>query len=275
MVEFTSYQLLGFACILLTVGVFSGIISGLLGVGGGIVIVPVLFHIFPQFGFGEDISMHMAVGTSLASIIVTSIFSSRAHYKRGNVDPDLIRAWTPAITIGVIAGAALASSVRGIALVAFFATIAFIVALYMGIGSAQHKIAASPPGGIGKHVMAGTIGMVSSMMGIGGGTLGVPILSLFGVPIHRAVGSSSALGLIIGIPGTAVFIASGWVAPGRPPFSVGYVNLLALFILLPASMYFAPVGARLAHKLNPAHLRKAFAVFLGVTAVRMFYSVFL
>jgi uncharacterized membrane protein YfcA len=266
-------HMLQLAGLLLLAGVASGIIAGMLGVGGGIIIVPVLFHLFTDLGLAPDVRMHVAVGTSLATIIATSLTSVRAHHGRGNMDLDLIRAWAPAIFIGVLLGSALAGTVRGPVLVAVFASVALLVAVYMAFGAPGQAAAASPPRGMDRHAIAGTIGMLSSMMGIGGGTLGVPVLTLCGFPMHRAVGSAAALGLIIGIPGTIAFIVSGWHTPGLPPYSLGYVNLLALAMVLPTSMFFAPVGARVAHKLNARNLRKVFALFLALTAVRMFYSV--
>jgi uncharacterized membrane protein YfcA len=217
--------------------------------------------------------MHAAVGTSLATVAVTSLFSLRAHLKRNNVDSALVRQWASAILIGVLSGAALASSVRGTMLIAVFATVSCIVAIYMGFGNARHVVDQSLPRGVGNHAMASTIGLFLSMMGIGGGTLRVPVLTLFGFPMHRAVGSSSALGLIIGVPGVVIFMISGLAVHGLPPYSLGYANLLALAMILPTSMYFAPIGARVAQKLSASRLRQTFALFLAVTSIRMFYSI--
>jgi uncharacterized membrane protein YfcA len=267
-------DLLPLAAILLVVGIFTGLTAGLLGVGGGIIIVPVLFHLFTELGLDKEIRMHIAVGTSLATIIATSISSLRAHHKRGSVDQALVRSWGPAVFIGVLLGSALAGFVRGPVLMTVFASVALVVAVHMGFSKPTWAIADSLPAGVKKQTMAGAIGMVSAMMGIGGGTLSVPVLTLFGYPIHRAVGSAAAIGLIIGIPGKIAFIATGWGVSGLPPYSVGYVNLLVLALILPTSMYFAPVGARLAHSLNTRNLRRVFAVFLAVTSIRMFYSVF-
>jgi uncharacterized membrane protein YfcA len=267
-------DLLVLAGILLAAGVFTGITAGLLGVGGGIVIVPILFHLFTTLNIDEAVRMHVAVGTSLASIIATSLSSVRAHHKRGGVDGALVRGWGPAIFVGVLIGSALAGYVKGPVLMTVFATVGIIVAFHMAFNKPEWTIANQLPGGIAKHTLAGTIGAISAMMGIGGGTLSVPVLTLFGYPVHRAVGSAAAIGLIIGIPGTLAFIANGWYAEGRPPFSLGYVNLLALVLILPTSMLFAPVGARLSYKLNTKNLRRAFAVFLAITAARMFYTVF-
>lgn len=266
--------LIGLAAILLAVGIATGLTAGLLGVGGGIVIVPVLFHLFTTLNFDSDIRMHVAIGTSLATIIATSVASFRAHQKRGNVDEILVRSWGPAIFAGVLVGSILAGYVKGPVLMTVFASVALVVSVHMAFGNPAWVVANGLPHGIRKQALAGTIGIVSSMMGIGGGTLSVPILTLFGYPIHRAVGSAALIGLIIGVPGTLAFIVSGWDVPGRPPFSLGYVNLLALVMILPTSMYFAPVGARLAHSMNTRLLRRVFAAFLAVTSLRMFYSVF-
>jgi uncharacterized membrane protein YfcA len=267
-----SYSI-GLASILLLVGGISGLIAGLLGVGGGIVIVPVLFHLFSQLGVDIDVRMHVAVGTSLATIIATSITSLRAHHKRGNVDQTLVRGWGPAIFVGVLLGSGLAGVVRGPILLAVFAVVGLAVMVHMAFGNPAWVIADRLPRGWKKQLIAGAIGTVSAMMGIGGGTLSVPVLTLFGYPIHRAVGSAAAIGLIIGIPGTLAFIANGWGVPGRPPYSLGYVSLPAFALILPMSMYFAPVGARIANSLDTGRLRQVFALFLGLTSLRMFYSI--
>lgn len=270
--DFTLMEMGLLAAGLLVTGAVSGIAAGLLGVGGGIVIVPVLFHLFTTMNISPDVRMHLAVGTSLATIIATSTSSIRAHWRRGAVDVDLLRQWGPWIFVGVLAGTALAGAVRGTMLSAVFATMALLVAVHMGLGSPRKVIAERLPEGVSKAGLAGFIGAVSAMMGIGGGTLSVPILTLFNYPIHRAVGSAAAIGFIIGVPGAIGFVASGWTAPNLPPFSLGYINLLGLALILPTSMLLAPVGARLAHSLDTTRLRRVFAVFLAVTAARMFYG---
>ncbi|WP_247873866.1 sulfite exporter TauE/SafE family protein [Azospirillum sp. TSH58] len=257
---------------LLLAGGFAGLAAGLMGVGGGIVIVPVLYHLFTALGVDEAVRMHVAVGTSLATIIATSLTSLRAHRRRGAVDGELLRAWGPAIFLGVLAGTAVAGVVRGPVLTAVFAAMAVLVTLHMLFGKADWRIADGLPSGAPRQGLAGGIGMMSAMMGIGGGTLSVPILTLFGYPIHRAVGTAAALGFIIGVPGTVGFVLTGWNVPGRPDFSLGYVNLLGLALILPASMAMAPLGARLAHSLDTRVLRRVFALFLGLTAARMIYG---
>ncbi len=258
------------APLLLAAGAVAGVTAGLLGVGGGIVLVPVLWNLFTGLGVDEAIRMHIAVGTSLATIIATSASSVRAHHKRGAVDVGLLRSWGPWIFLGVIAGAILAGYARGPVLTLIFASVALVVALYMGFARPDWRLTDRLPEGPAKALLAGVVGTVSAMMGIGGGTLGVPILSLCGYPIHRAVGTAAAIGFIIGVPGAAGFMISGWGAPNLPPLSVGYVNLLGFALIFPTSTLLAPYGARLAHGLNTRHLKRVFAMFLGFTALRMF-----
>lgn len=261
------------AAILLTAGAAGGLAAGLLGVGGGIVIVPVLFHLFATLGLDEAVRMHVAVGTSLATIIATSVSSTRSHWRKGAVDMDLLKQWGPFILVGVVLGTAIAGTVRGPALTGVFAVVASFVALHMAFGKKDWHVAESLPGTPVKALIGMGIGGFSAMMGIGGGTLSVPILTLFRFPIHRAVGTAAAIGFIIAIPGAIGFVLTGWNVDGRPPFSLGYINLLGVALILPTSMLMAPLGARLAHSLNTQALRRAFALFLALTAARMFHSI--
>ena len=265
-------QVLPLAIILPLVGVAAGLIAGLLGVGGGIVVVPVLYHVFTVLGLDEAVRMHVAVGTSLATIIATSTSSWRSHARKGAVDRDLLRDWGPFILVGVALGSLAAGWVKGPILTGIFAVFAFLVALHMAFGRPHWRLGHNLPTGAAKAGLATLIGGCSAMMGIGGGTFAVPTLTLFGTPIHRAVGTASAIGLIIGIPGTIGFILTGWNAAHLPPFSLGYVNLLGVAAILPTSMAAAPWGARLAHSLDTRLLRRAFAVFLFLTSVRMAYG---
>lgn len=260
------------AGLIVCVGAIAGISAGLLGVGGGIVIVPVLFHLFTELGVPEEVRMHTAVGTSLGSIILTSISSVRAHRKRGAVDDGVLRSWGPYIFVGVIVGTVLAGYVKGQALTGVFAVIALIVSLHMAFGRKHWRLAETLPTGAGRISMAGFIGAFSAMMGIGGGTLSVPLFTLFGFPIHRAVGTASAIGFIIAIPGTIGFIIAGWGKPDLLPFSLGYVNLIGLVLIAPLSTAFAPYGAKLAHAMDTTNLKRAFAAFLALTSARMFYT---
>jgi len=257
---------------LLGTGIVAGILAGLLGVGGGIVIVPVLFLMLPYFGVKDDIRMHVAVGTSLATIILTSISSARSHYKKGAIDIGLLKRWGIAIFIGVLGGTWMASRTNATILTGIFASLAMIVALNMAFRPAgAHLSDKLPPTPI-KEMLALFIGWFSAMMGIGGGTFTVPILTLFNYPIHKAVGTASAIGLIIAIPGTAGFLYAGLSAPDLPPGNIGYVNILGFLTIVPMTIICAPVGAHIAHSINTNLLKKAFALFLFLTSLRMFYS---
>lgn len=264
--------LLPFALTLLGAGVFAGIISGLLGVGGGIVIVPVLFHLFGQFGIDDSVRMQASVGTSLATIVATAWSSSSAHYRRGTVDSGFLRSYGPFVVVGVFLGSAIASFVKGPTLTGIFATVAFLVSLQLAFGSPKWTLGTSMPTGAGRVGIGLGIGTLSSLMGIGGGSLSVPIMTMYGTPVHRAVGTAAATGFIIGVPGTLGFIIGGWNAPGLPPGSLGFVNLIGLVLIMPTSMLCAPLGARLAHAMNTIVLKRIFAAFLAFTAVRMGYT---
>lgn len=250
-------------------GLVGGTLAGLLGIGGGIVIVPVLYHVLAMLGIDEAVRMHLAVGTSLATIIPTSIRSARAHYRRGGLDTDLLRGLGPAVAVGAVVGVAVSRLVPGTVLGAVFAVVAIAVALNMAAPGRPPALAADLPGRAVLGALGGLIGALSTLMGIGGGTLTVPALSLYNVPIHRAVGTAAALGVVISIPGAIGFVASGLGVPGRLPGSLGYVNLIGLAFIIPLSLLAAPWGASLAHRIQAHRLRQAFAVFLIVTAVRM------
>ncbi len=268
------WWLIALAAAMAATGLVSGTLAGLLGVGGGIVIVPLLFNVFPLFGIPEAIQMKLAVGTSLATIIPTSIVSARKHRATGAVDEALLRSiWLP-MMLGVALGTALAIQLRGEGLTAVFGMVALLVALNMGFTGIDFRVADKLPHGPPRAALGIGMGSVSAMMGIGGGTLGVPILSMFGYPIRSAVATSSVFGLIISIPATIGFIWGGWSDPNLPPFSLGYVSLLGFALIAPTSIIATPWGVKLAHSIRPIWLKRAFAIFLAATSLRMFYSLF-
>ncbi len=251
-------------------GIGGGVLAGLLGVGGGIVIVPALYVALNWAGMDAGITMKTAVGTSLATIVFTSLSSSFGHHRRGALDMALLRLWAPSILIGVLGGALLAGFVSGYVLVAVFAIVAALVSADMILrrpadGPAERSF--SRPVWAALGVLAGG---VSAMMGIGGGTVCVPLLNFLGYDIRRAVGTSAAIGFVIGLPGALVYAATGWGAEGLPPLSLGYVNLLAAAIIIPLSTTFAQLGVRIAHTIERRTLRLAFGVFLALTSLRMF-----
>lgn len=250
-------------------GAGGGLLAGLLGVGGGIVIVPALELALGFAGVPPDLRMHLAVGTSLASIIPTALASSRAHRARGALDRDFARRWALPIGLGAAAGAVAATLASGAMLRLVFAAVAVAVGLAMLRREAAPVVA---PARTGSRLVPASIGLVSAMMGIGGGTLSVPMLARAGLPIHRAVGTSAWLGLWIALPAAAGFVLLGWGREGLPPLSAGFVSLAGLVVLAPASVLAAPLGARLAHRLSRRALRRLFGLFLLLAAGRMLWQ---
>ena len=262
--------------LMLATGLFAGVLAGLLGVGGGIVVVPVLFQVFTILDVEPSARMHLSVGTSLAIIIPTSLRSVLAHRAKGSVDMDLLKRWAVPMLIGVLIGTALAARVSADILTSVFAVVALAVAVHMGVGKESWRLSNHLPTGFLGKLMPAIIGTVSALMGIGGGTLGVPILSLCNYPVHRAVGTAAGFGLIIGIPGAIGMGLSGVGAPGLPPWpwTMGYVSVLGFVLIVPATVMSAPWGAALAHRLSRPVLRRCFAVFLLITSARMFWDLF-
>ncbi|QFU08471.1 Sulfite exporter TauE/SafE [Rhodobacteraceae bacterium THAF1] len=255
-------------------GIVGGILAGLLGVGGGIVIVPALYFALSLTGMDAGSVMQLAVGTSLATIVFTSLSSAWGHYQRGAIDFDLLKLWGPSILVGVLIGGVLGGVVSGIALIAVFATVALLVALDMilrGGGDLDSPRSFSKPVWAVFGVFAGAI---SAMMGIGGGTVCVPLLNFLGYEIRRAVGTSAAIGFIIGLPGALTYMVTGLGAEGLPPLSVGYVNIAAAVIIIPLTVMFARVGVAVAHRIPRRALRLSFGVFLLLTSGRMFYDLY-
>ncbi|PTM91494.1 sulfite exporter TauE/SafE family protein [Mycoplana dimorpha] len=261
--------LTSFALVLGLVGCVSGFLAGLLGVGGGIVVVPVLYHVLAAFDVDPALRAHIAVGTSLATIIPTSIQSIRAHKAKGAVDTDLLKLWAPFVAVGVVIGVLIASYATASVLTAIFGIVAALVALYMLFTREGWHPVKGLPGRPGQAGMATTIGTISTLMGIGGGTLTVPALSICSYPVRRAVGTASVIGLIIALPGAVGYVINGWGKAGLPAFSLGYVNLGGLVAIVFTSMWFAPLGARTAHTIEPRTLRLLFGVFLTITSAKM------
>jgi uncharacterized membrane protein YfcA len=250
-------------------GLGAGFIAGLLGVGGGIVLVPVLSEVWAVLGVAPELRLPLAVGTSLATIFPTAIRSTSGHHKKGAVDWDLLRAWAPVTVLGACAGMILARSVGGAGLTVTFAAGALFLALLLMTTTEETRIADKPPEGAAAWPYAFGNGTLSAMMGIGGGAFGATILTLHGYAIHRAIGTSAGFGLMIAIPGTLGMMVNGWGAQGLPPLSIGYVNLLAMFLIVPATMISTPWGVAAAHALSRTVLRRVFAAFLALTALRM------
>ncbi len=267
---FETETLLTLAAVAAGSGVVGGILAGLLGVGGGIVIVPALYLALSLTGMDSALTMQVAVGTSLATIVFTSLSSGYGHYRKGAIDMGLLKLWAPSILIGVVIGGVLGGLVSGKVLIAVFATVAAIVALDMILRGGGGD---STPRSFAKPVWAAlgvVAGAISAMMGIGGGTVCVPLLNFLGYDIRKAVGTSAAIGFVIGVPGALIYMVTGFGADGLPPFSFGYVNLFLAAVIIPLSTSFARVGVKLAHSIPRRALRLAFGLFLMLTSARMF-----
>jgi len=255
----------------LALGAFAGVMAGLLGVGGGLVIVPVLAWIFRGQQINDALIMHLAIGTSLATIVVTSMSSVRAHHRRGAVLWPVVWQLTPGIVIGAWLGAAVADALPSAVLSKVFAVFVLLVAAQMAFGAkpAPHR---GLPGAPGMWLTGGVIGGVSAIVGIGGGSLTVPFLTWCNTAMRQAVATSAACGLPIAVAGALGFIVTGLNAAHLPAWSLGYVYGPALVGVAAASMVSAPLGAKLAHTLPTETLKKVFAVFLTLVGTQMLLS---
>ena len=260
--------LLMMGVLLLVIGAFAGVLAGLLGVGGGIVLVPAFFYAFTVLGYDSPQLMQLCLGTSLATIIVTSIRSGLAHHKKGAVDLTILKTWAPGIVVGAIIGVAVATSLRSTALQAIFGILAIIVGAYMAFGRDTWRIADAMPRGIARATLSPLLGFLSVLMGIGGGSFGVPVMSLYNVPIHRAVATAAGFGVIIAVPSVIGFLFAD-LSGTIPPYSIGAVNLVAFVLVIAMTLITAPWGAALAHRMNPRPLKRVFGVFLILVALNM------
>lgn len=257
----------------LIVGAIVGVLAGLLGVGGGLIIVPMLMFCFTWLGLPPDSMMHLALGTSLASIAFTSVSSFMAHHRRGAVVWPAVRRIVPGILAGTFGGSFVAAHLSTAWLKGFFSLFLAYVAVQMLL---DRKPAPSRelPGRCGMFGVGSVIGLVSSLVGIGGGALSVPFLLWCNLTGHRAIGTSAAIGFPIAIGGSVGYLVNGWQAASLPPGAVGYIYLPALACIVSASVLTAPLGVRLAHRLPVSRLKRIFAVLLIVVGARMILSLF-
>lgn len=260
-------ELLSLLGVFLAAGVVAGLIAGLFGVGGGVVIVPALFYAFTALGVGGEADLHVAVGTSLTVIVATSLRSLNAHRKHGAVDEAVLKSWSPWIALGAAAGALVAGVVSRQGLAIVYVVAVLLVAANMGFGSEDRPLRRELPTGWWRGGIGTALGLLSALMGVGGGGLGGMLMTLCGRPIHQAVATASGFGLAIGVPAALGFVIVGWASEGRPPLSLGYVNLPAALVMGGVTAVVAPWGARLAHRLDRKTLRRAFAAFLALTAL--------
>lgn len=265
--------LIAMLVLLLVIGAFAGVLAGLLGVGGGIVLVPAFFYAFQTLGYDGPQLMQICLATSLATIIVTSVRSVLSHNKKGAVDWDILRTWAPGIAIGALIGVFIAASMRSSSLQMVFGVFGIVIGLYMGFGRPEWRLGSEMPKGIKRVILSPAIGFMSTLMGIGGGSFGVPMMSLFNTPIHRAVATAAGFGILIAVPSVAGFLFLDVAPVGRPPYTVGAVNLVAFVVIVAMTLITAPFGVKLAHSMDPKPLRRIFAVFLTLVALNMLRKV--
>ena len=257
----------------LALGAFVGFFAGLLGVGGGGIMVPMLTTMFAMQGFPPEHMVHLALGTSMAAIVMTSVSSLRAHHAHGAVRWDIVRGIAPGVLIGTFLGTFVASSVPTRPLAIFFACFMAYVSVQM-ILNVKPKPSRELPGPLGLAGVGTGIGVVSALVAIGGGSLSVPFMTWCNVNMKNAIGTSAAIGLPIALAGAAGYLINGWATGGLPEWSVGYVFLPALVLISVVSTFTAPLGAKLAHRLPVAALKKIFAGVLMLLSAKMLHTVF-
>lgn len=260
---------------LLAAGFLTGILAGVFGVGGGAVIVPILYELFALMHVPESVRMPLCVGTSLAIIIPTSVRSFNAHRRKGAVDTSILKQWLVPVVIGVIVGSVLARYAPAGVFKIVFVVVASISSIRLLFGKDSWKLGDQLPSQFVMRAYGLLIGVLSALMGIGGGQLSNLFMTFYGRPIHQAVATSSGLGVIISIPATLGYIYAGWPKMDLlPPFSLGYVSLLGFILFIPTSMLAAPIGVNIAHKLSKRKLETAFGIFLGIVSIRFLWSLF-
>jgi uncharacterized membrane protein YfcA len=265
-------ELIQLVIALLLAGAFTGVLAGLFGIGGGAIIVPILFQAYTMMGVDEAIRMHISVATSMGIIIPTGLRSFIAHRKRGTVDIAVVKGWIVPMGIGVIVASIIAAFISGKALAGVFAVIAALISVRMIFGGEKWRLGEDLPPEPWQGIAGALIGFVSTFMGIGGGNLVNAYMTLYGRPMIQAVGTASAVGLIISIPAVIGYAWGGWGVPGLPPLSAGYVNLLGMIVMIPVSVLAAPYGVKLAHAMSRRQLEVSFGIFLTLVSARFFWT---
>ena len=257
----------------LLMGLFVGFFAGLLGIGGGLILVTLMVYMFTLQGFPADRLLHLALGTSITSIVFTSISSLRAHHKHGAVRWDILRVAVPGLVIGTLLGTVVADQLKSKYLAIFFVVFVYYSAVRM-FANVKPKPTRQLPGKVGMTAATIVVGIISSLVGVGGGVMTIPLMRHCNVPMRQAIGTSAALGLPIAIAGTVGFIATGLGKDHLPALSVGYVYLPALAGIVIGTFITVPWGAKMTHRMPVTTLTKIFAVILFILATRMLWSLF-
>ena len=269
MANVMNIDFLSFLLPLLVTGIFSGVLAGLLGVGGGIIIVPVVYFILKFQSYSLDVIMHSAIASSLGVIVFTSMSSIYSHYRLKNINIIIVKKWLFGIIFGSIIGSILASFLSGNLLIYIFIFLAIIISINMFLNKKIIILNDIPKNPISNNIISFLIGYLSVMIGIGGGSFSVPILTACGRKIHEAVGTSATLGFFIALPGALIYSLTGLSNPSLPPFSIGYINLPIVLIISSMSIISAPFGANFSVRLDQILLKKIFAVFLITTCISL------
>lgn len=258
---------------LVVAGAAIGVLAGLFGIGGGAISVPVFFELFRLLGHGEEVAMPMAVGTSLAVIIPTSLNSARGHYLKGTVDIDLLRLWALPVVLGVLAGSVVARYADAVVFQLVFIAVALINAAKLLTGGKGWRLAEGLPGRGVLRAYGAVIGLLSALMGIGGGAITNLLLTLHGYDIRRAISTAAGVGVLIALPGTLGYVAAGWGKPGLPADALGYVSLLTFALTIPTTLLTTRLGVRLAHRLPRRVLELGFGLFLLTICARFVFDI--
>lgn len=258
---------------LIAAGAVTGVLAGLFGVGGGAITVPVLFEVFRLLDTAPEVVMPLAVGTSLAIIIPTSIRSFYGHYRKGAVDLSVLRPWALPILVGVLMGAYIARFAGPQVFQGVFVAVGLLNASKLLFARSRWVIADEMPRGFGMRAWGWLIGLLSALMGIGGGAISTMILTLYGRPIHRAIATSAGVGMLISVPGAIGYVIAGWGSAGLPPDALGFVSLLGVALIVPTTLLTTQIGVNLAHSMPRRRLEILFGLFLLVVCVRFLIAI--
>ena len=263
-------QIIFFVIVMAVAAIPVGFVAGLFGVGGGLITVPVLFYIFDSAGLDRSFIMHLAVGTSFAIIIPTAFVSTITHMKFKAVDFDIVKSFGVFVMFGIILGTIFAVNLKTAYLVLFFSIITMFFAFYFLITEENMKPMQNKMNMMHKIILGSLSGFFAAPMGIGGGSINVPILKMFGYPINQAIGSSAAIGFLVSLIGALGFVISGTYLDTEAPLSFGFVNIPAFLIFIPITMIMAKIGAKVVHQINKQIINRLFGIFLFIVSCRLF-----
>ncbi len=263
-----------FVLLLIAVGIVAAYVGGLFGVGGGTVLVPFFITIFPFFHTSHEMLMHMAIGTSLALLIPNTFMAARKQYRMGNLDFTLLKRWLPFVIIGCLMGVSAVKFIPTTYLKVIFTIYLYLSFTFVAMKKIKESDSEKKPEGFWMSIFAALIGAFSVLLGIGGGPFTVPVCQLYDYPLRKAIAISSATGFLIGIIGTVGVIVSGWGVPGRTPYSLGFINLVAFAVIVPSILLFSHQGVVTANKLSKKTLKRLYSIFLLVMALYMTSQIF-